>query len=828
MASALIGSLRVSLSAETSAFEAGMKRSQRTAKKTASSIESSFRGVGGSLKSGVAGFVSALSVGLLATAAKNALDLVGSLGEVSQQLGVTTKDLQVLRYAAGQSGVTQEELDTALGKLTVTLGKVAAGAKAPIEALNAIGISADQLKGKDTGEAFRIIADGLEKVTDRSQRALIETQLFGRAGAKLDTLLAGGSKAINELALAAEKLGIVLSEEEIKKADETADKLDALQTVLRAQIAGDVARNADSILSLASALSTLTGEVLKFLSSKPELALGLLGAMAGGRLGGLPGAAIGGLGGAIVGSRMRKSAADANMDPAFRAAQLRKAQQDYARAKATPASGAGFGGAGGIPISAGSGGNVQAAERELRRQTELGRQAMAAANKPKAVTAPGLNIPQFMASGGGAGGGSKDRSAEEAERKRLEALRDANDFDQQIRRANIDILHSKQALATDEVERYAISIQTKDAERAAYASQLQYEVAAGEKSAAEAEILQQKYDERDQVERSLLIAEENERARRASADVDMNALEMARDRLQSEEQVADTVAERRDVQLRILDNAYAIEKASLEDVIASREATDAQKEIARQRLLNLNKTYQNDRQGVMNNNRGPLGDYVAETEDMNTALEGVAVDGLQKLEDGLTGLIMGTKSLKEAFHDMAAAILEDLIRIMIRQLIVKALMSAFGGGFSGGGQVTGADTGAIGMASGGFVSGPGGPREDRVPAMLSNGEYVVNAKATRKFLPLLKGINEGNVARLAAGGLALPRSSMGERVSVSNDNDGGRRGVTQNFDLRGAVVTEQLYKDMQRMSAEAADRGGNLGVQRMRDLNERTFGRAGR
>lgn len=36
-----------------------------------------------------------------------------------------------------------------------------------------------------------------------------------------------------------------------------------------------------------------------------------------------------------------------------------------------------------------------------------------------------------------------------------------------------------------------------------------------------------------------------------------------------------------------------------------------------------------------------------------------------------------------------------------------------------------------GFAFGGFVSGPGGPREDRIPAMLSNGEYVIPAHVVR-------------------------------------------------------------------------------------------------
>lgn len=46
-------------------------------------------------------------------------------------------------------------------------------------------------------------------------------------------------------------------------------------------------------------------------------------------------------------------------------------------------------------------------------------------------------------------------------------------------------------------------------------------------------------------------------------------------------------------------------------------------------------------------------------------------------------------------------------------------------------------------ASGGFISGDGGPTEDAIPARLSNGEFVVNAEATTRHRPLLERINSG-------------------------------------------------------------------------------------
>jgi hypothetical protein len=64
-------------------------------------------------------------------------------------------------------------------------------------------------------------------------------------------------------------------------------------------------------------------------------------------------------------------------------------------------------------------------------------------------------------------------------------------------------------------------------------------------------------------------------------------------------------------------------------------------------------------------------------------------------------------------------------------------------------------------ARGGPISGPGGPRDDAVPTMLSNGEYVVNAAATARHRPLLEAINSGQVRGYARGGLVMSTSTSG-------------------------------------------------------------------
>jgi len=76
-----------------------------------------------------------------------------------------------------------------------------------------------------------------------------------------------------------------------------------------------------------------------------------------------------------------------------------------------------------------------------------------------------------------------------------------------------------------------------------------------------------------------------------------------------------------------------------------------------------------------------------------------------------------------------------------------------GGSFASlfpGGQVLGAGMASLGslvgaFAEGGLITGIGGPRDDRNLALVSPGEFIVNAAATRKARPLLEAINSGRI-----------------------------------------------------------------------------------
>jgi tape measure domain-containing protein len=122
----------------------------------------------------------------------------------------------------------------------------------------------------------------------------------------------------------------------------------------------------------------------------------------------------------------------------------------------------------------------------------------------------------------------------------------------------------------------------------------------------------------------------------------------------------------------------------------------------------------------------------------------------QTATDAITGLISGTMTAEQALQGM----LQALVKVALQGALMGEgpLAGMFGttegvGFFSVIGKM-------LGFKEGGHVRGPGTGTSDSIPAMLSNGEHVTNARSTAKYGPLLDAINEDRLSPqfLASGG----------------------------------------------------------------------------
>lgn len=124
-----------------------------------------------------------------------------------------------------------------------------------------------------------------------------------------------------------------------------------------------------------------------------------------------------------------------------------------------------------------------------------------------------------------------------------------------------------------------------------------------------------------------------------------------------------------------------------------------------------------------------------------------------QLAKDFSGAITDWITGAQSFGDAMKNILQQLIAQLIQAAIYATIVAACTGG---GGGFAARWKGAFGkcLATGGSVDGPGTGTSDSIPAMLSNGEYVLNAQAVDRLgVPFLNGLNTGRLRGFASGGL---------------------------------------------------------------------------
>ena len=184
----------------------------------------------------------------------------------------------------------------------------------------------------------------------------------------------------------------------------------------------------------------------------------------------------------------------------------------------------------------------------------------------------------------------------------------------------------------------------------------------------------------------------------------------------------------------------------------------------------------------------PLEELANQSRDTFGQLQDIGTRAMQGIEDSIVGLVDGTKSLKDAFRQMASSIISDLLRMQIKQhitgplsgLLSSGLGSLFGGGSTFASGFAGAP--ALGFADGGYAAG-GRPA-------------IVGERGPELIVPGRRGAT------------VFPNESLGGNVTIN-----------QSFDFSGAnpATVQLLRQESQRIKAEtfssvfqAIDRGGNF------------------
>jgi len=174
----------------------------------------------------------ALAAPLLA-ASKIYAAMGAEMAEASAKTGVSVEALSNLKYAAEQSGVSMEGLETGLKKMSKALYSAAQGSPQATRSLRELGLKIEDLKSLKPDEQFVTIAEALSKVENPTKKSALSMQLFGKAGADLIPLMEGGAAGINTMVRRAQELGLTMSTEDATAAKEFSQRLDDLWNVAK-------------------------------------------------------------------------------------------------------------------------------------------------------------------------------------------------------------------------------------------------------------------------------------------------------------------------------------------------------------------------------------------------------------------------------------------------------------------------------------------------------------------------------------------------------------------------------------------------------------------
>jgi len=222
-----------------------------------------FKAIGKSLKrttsavfSMKTGFVSAAGIAGIGYFVKKSLDATDEMAKMSRAIGVSVENLQRLRHAASLGGLEATQLDKAVQKLSVNMADMSKGVGLAKDVFEKYNISVENSDGtlRDVVDVMADVADVTSGLTNKTEKADLAYKLFGARGGKMINVLEGGSVAMREAMMEADKLGLVMSAETAQGVEKANDAFTRFGSYLTSAFHQAVAKLAPAIKSITDSM----------------------------------------------------------------------------------------------------------------------------------------------------------------------------------------------------------------------------------------------------------------------------------------------------------------------------------------------------------------------------------------------------------------------------------------------------------------------------------------------------------------------------------------------------------------------------------------------
>ncbi len=155
---------------------------------------------------------------------------------MAKMLGISTQNLEELRYAAEKSGVSIDTLDDSMKELQIRAVDAKSGSGEAADAFKALGMRSTNAAGKmrEPIELLGEVADRLKKLPTQGERIWVADAMFGDQGAEMLKMIEGGSEGLEKMRLEARELGYTLDDESSQSAIQFRQAITSLKAVLSA------------------------------------------------------------------------------------------------------------------------------------------------------------------------------------------------------------------------------------------------------------------------------------------------------------------------------------------------------------------------------------------------------------------------------------------------------------------------------------------------------------------------------------------------------------------------------------------------------------------
>ncbi|MDQ1610338.1 MAG: hypothetical protein QOG00_269 [Pyrinomonadaceae bacterium] len=719
--------------------------------------------------------------------AQRAAEAGANLTDLSDKSGISVEDLSGFRLATEKSGTSIEQFNDFLIKFQINLSEAAKGNKELREEFKRLGVDIDGEPRKALEQFFA----GLSKIPDEAERLEVAAKVGGRGAKELGGAFKEIGPDLDAFIAKARELGFVIDKETAEAADEFDDTL----SVLKVMVAGAVQQLGGELLpEVTRVMQGVQGELQDNQSAFKQWGTGIADTIRGLRL--AVESDIGGILGYIA-----RLTAETSAGPLLGILDRLKIVGKSQREDNTPAS----------PIF-GAGRIFD--KVNLLGFPGNGIPVPTAAPKGNTNTRTTAALPGGK--GGGGGGSSNSDAEQKALQERLKLLNlelrgvEANfrAEEEAAKRA-----YDQRRISLQEFAEQSVGTENLRYERQREIILKEIEDVAAHDKDREFKVkeLNQKLLEAEQAHNSKLnriqddAREEGEARSRAFAEgllriqqtLDERKVASIRFALQQEAALAEQ--KNRDLEfqyqhgLLTLDNfasrSLAVERARYEaEEAALKKLEEIERASIRRRQKDAEARLEQARKGSAEEGRiknelalleVELGNVVEEQarrreearererdrereilEERQREQERVDREAREKFERDLQTLAENISGIVQAgFEEGWDGALESFTQLL-EQLADKLLTSLF---FALLTRLFGLDTGnslgtdilgpVLGFAEGGFVAGPGTPTSDSIPALLSDGEYVVRAAAVQRLgVGMLDRLNAIGAPRFADGG----------------------------------------------------------------------------